>query len=126
MPTYEYLCKSCSHRFEAVQKMTDEPLTICPECGGYIRRVLFPAGIVFKGSGFYKTDHSEGAINRAPTGENGHTPKSDGAESTKEGDSKTTASENKPASSGESKASESTSGASSGKTGENKVAAEAK
>ena len=57
MPTYEYLCKTCSHRFETWQKMTDEPLTICPECGGAIRRVLYPAGIVFKGSGFYKTDH---------------------------------------------------------------------
>lgn len=125
MPTYEYLCKTCSHRFETVQKMTDEPLTICPECGGYIRRVLFPAGIVFKGSGFYKTDHS----GSSPASENGHTPKSDGVESTKEGgeaESKTTASENKPASSGESKASESSSGAASSKTGENKVAVEAK
>lgn len=58
MPTYEYQCKSCSHRFEIWQKMADEPLTTCPECGGTIRRVLFPAGIVFKGSGFYKTDHA--------------------------------------------------------------------
>lgn len=58
MPTYEYLCKTCSHRFETWQKMTDEPLTTCPECGAHIRRVLFPAGVVFKGSGFYKTDHS--------------------------------------------------------------------
>ena len=58
MPTYEYLCKACSHRFEQWQKMTDEPLTICPECGGFIRRVFYPAGIVFKGSGFYKTDHN--------------------------------------------------------------------
>src|SRR4051812_43368222 len=58
MPTYEYLCQTCSHRFETWQKMTDEPLTTCPECGSQIRRVLFPAGIVFKGSGFYKTDHN--------------------------------------------------------------------
>ncbi len=57
MPTYEYLCKTCSHRFETWQKMSEEPLTACPECGGVIRRVLFPAGVVFKGSGFYKTDH---------------------------------------------------------------------
>jgi putative FmdB family regulatory protein len=62
MPTYEYLCKTCSHRFETWQKMTDDPLTICPECGATIRRVLFPAGIVFKGSGFYKTDHPVGAV----------------------------------------------------------------
>lgn len=62
MPTYEYQCKSCEHRFEVWQKMTDEALTICPECKGPIRRVLFPAGIVFKGSGFYKTDHGSGAV----------------------------------------------------------------
>ncbi len=58
MPTYEYLCQACSHRFETWQKMTDEPLTTCPECGSQIRRVLFPTGIVFKGHGFYKTDHN--------------------------------------------------------------------
>ena len=57
MPTYEYLCQACSHRFETWQKMIDDSLEICPECGGHIRRVFFPAGIVFKGSGFYKTDH---------------------------------------------------------------------
>ncbi len=62
MPTYEYQCKSCDHRFEIWQKMTDNPLTVCPECNGTIRRVFFPAGIVFKGSGFYKTDHGSGAV----------------------------------------------------------------
>jgi putative FmdB family regulatory protein len=61
MPTYEYLCKTCSHRFETWQKMIDDPLEICPECGGHIRRVYYPAGIVFKGSGFYKTDHRSSA-----------------------------------------------------------------
>ena len=62
MPTYEYQCKSCHHRFEIWQKMADEPLSTCPECSGSIRRILFPAGIVFKGSGFYKTDHGSGAV----------------------------------------------------------------
>ncbi len=66
MPTYEYLCKTCSHRFETWQKMTDEPLTICPECGGHIRRVLYPAGLVFKGHGFYKTDHGNGVSPASP------------------------------------------------------------
>jgi|SRR5579859_3369131 len=63
MPTYEYLCRQCGHRFEAWQKMTDDPLTVCPECGAEIHRVLYPAGIVFKGSGFYKTEYgsSKGA-----------------------------------------------------------------
>jgi putative FmdB family regulatory protein len=57
MPTYEYLCRQCGHRFEAWQHMTDDPLTVCPKCGAEIHRVLYPAGIVFKGSGFYKTDN---------------------------------------------------------------------
>lgn len=74
MPTYEYLCKTCSHRFEQWQKMADEALTICPECGGSIRRVYYPAGIVFKGSGFYKTDHNASA---STAENNGHAKKSE-------------------------------------------------
>ena len=58
MPTYEYACNDCRHRFETRQRMTDDPITMCPECNGSIYRVLFPVGIVFKGSGFYKTDNS--------------------------------------------------------------------
>ncbi|HLI08436.1 MAG TPA: FmdB family zinc ribbon protein [Ktedonobacteraceae bacterium] len=57
MPTYEYVCHDCNNRFEKWQKMSEAPLTTCPTCGGHIRRVFYPAGIVFKGSGFYKTDH---------------------------------------------------------------------
>jgi putative FmdB family regulatory protein len=56
MPTYEYACTACGHRFEAVHSMTADPLTVCPECGGQLRKVLHAAGIVFKGSGFYATD----------------------------------------------------------------------
>ena len=78
MPTYEYQCKSCDHRFEIWQKMTDEPLTVCPQCHGTIRRVLFPAGIVFKGSGFYKTDHGSGAV----VNEDKHTNQGESKEST--------------------------------------------
>jgi len=69
MPTYEYLCQSCSHRFETWQKMTDEPLTTCPECGQHIRRVLYPTGVIFKGSGFYKTDHSKNGTLPAANGD---------------------------------------------------------
>jgi predicted nucleic acid-binding Zn ribbon protein len=70
--------------------MIEEPLTTCPACGGHIRRVLFPAGIVFKGSGFYKTDHGPGANG------NGHTPKEgDGSKPATEGktETKTTSAE---------------------------------
>ena len=78
MPTYEYLCRHCGHRFEAWQKMTDDPLTTCPQCGESIHRVLYPAGIVFKGSGFYKTEYGSGSSNgKANSSEN----KSETAES---------------------------------------------
>lgn len=81
MPTYEYQCKSCEHRFEVWQKMADQALTVCPECKGTIRRVLFPAGIVFKGSGFYKTDHGNGAVvNEAKENKDGSAKKEDGSE----------------------------------------------
>jgi putative FmdB family regulatory protein len=76
MPTYEYHCPTCSHRFETWQKMTDEPLTICPECGAPIHRVLFPTGIVFKGHGFYKTDHN-GHGSSVATNSNGDSKKSE-------------------------------------------------
>jgi putative FmdB family regulatory protein len=56
MPTYEYECQSCHERVEAVQKFTDASLTICPLCGGELRKVFSAVGIVFKGSGFYKND----------------------------------------------------------------------
>jgi putative FmdB family regulatory protein len=71
MPTYEYACRNCNHRFEKWQKMSDQPLTTCPVCGGSIHRVFFPAGIVFKGSGFYKTDHAGSAAAAAAASTNG-------------------------------------------------------
>ena len=61
MPTYGYRCQSCSDEFEVWQKMTDEPVASCPRCGGSGRRLIFPAGIVFKGSGFYATDNRRGS-----------------------------------------------------------------
>jgi putative FmdB family regulatory protein len=59
MPTYEYACKSCGHTFEIVHSMSDEALTVCPECGGELRKVFAPPAIAFKGSGFYATDHGK-------------------------------------------------------------------
>ena len=58
MPTYDYKCLECKHTFEEFQKITDNPLEICPECGGKIKRLIGPgAGPIFKGSGFYQTDY---------------------------------------------------------------------
>jgi putative FmdB family regulatory protein len=59
MPTYEYVCKSCGHTFEIVRPMSDDTLTVCPECGGELRKVFAPPSIAFKGSGFYATDHGK-------------------------------------------------------------------
>ncbi len=56
MPTYQYACTACGHRFEAVQSFSDASLTDCPECAGRLRKVFSSVGIVFKGSGFYRTD----------------------------------------------------------------------
>jgi putative FmdB family regulatory protein len=56
MPTYEYECQQCHERVEAVQKFSDAALTVCPLCGGELRKVFSAVGIVFKGSGFYKND----------------------------------------------------------------------
>ena len=56
MPTYQYACTACDERLEAVQSFTDAPLTECPACGGTLRKVFSAVGVVFKGSGFYKTD----------------------------------------------------------------------
>jgi putative FmdB family regulatory protein len=57
MPIYEYQCQVCSVRFERKQSVYDDPVTTCPECGGKVRKLFFPAGIIFKGSGWYKTDN---------------------------------------------------------------------
>jgi putative FmdB family regulatory protein len=56
MPTYQYACTQCGEHLEVVQKFSDEPLTECPACAGTLRKVFSPVGVVFKGSGFYKTD----------------------------------------------------------------------
>jgi putative FmdB family regulatory protein len=57
VPLYDYQCDHCGHRFEVRQGINEDPLTICPQCEGSIRRVIHPVGIVFKGSGFYITDN---------------------------------------------------------------------
>lgn len=73
MPTYEYECLKCNHRFEVMQSITDEPLRVCPECGGKVRRLIHGGmGIIFKGSGFYSTDNRNGS--RKGGGESGPAP----------------------------------------------------
>lgn len=57
MPTYGYRCTNCGHQFEIRQKVSDDPLKVCPECQGKLTKVLYPTGVIFKGSGFYSTDY---------------------------------------------------------------------
>jgi putative FmdB family regulatory protein len=61
VPTYQYACTSCGHQLEAVQSFADEPLTQCPACEGRLRKLFSSVGIVFKGSGFYRTDSRNGS-----------------------------------------------------------------
>ena len=57
MPTYGYRCGACGHEFEIQQRISAEPLTVCPKCQGPLSKMLYPTGVIFKGSGFYKTDY---------------------------------------------------------------------
>jgi putative FmdB family regulatory protein len=56
VPTYDYQCRSCGRTFEVIHSMSEDGPSVCEECGGALRRVFHPTGIIFKGSGFYKTD----------------------------------------------------------------------
>ena len=69
MPTYSYACTACGHRFDAQQAFTDDSLTECPECSGRLRKLFGAVGVVFKGSGFYRTDsRSSGKTASIPAG----------------------------------------------------------
>ena len=61
MPIYGYKCKQCGHELEVLQSISDAPLKTCPECMGPLQKQLYPAGIIFKGSGFYSTDYKGGS-----------------------------------------------------------------
>ena len=87
MPTYQYACTACDERLEAVQSFTDAPLTECPACGGALRKVFSAVGVVFKGSGFYKTD-SRSAPKSADAGTGKSDGKADSKSDSKAGDSK--------------------------------------
>ncbi len=69
MPTYAYACTACDHRFDAVQSFSDDALTVCPECGGVLRKQYGSVGVTFNGSGFYRTDSrsNAGAAAQTPT-----------------------------------------------------------
>jgi len=106
VPTYQYACTACGERLEAVQKFTDDPLTVCPACEGKLRKLFSPVGIVFKGSGFYRNDSrvsaGNGSKDKVPNGSSADSSapaeKSSGADQkTSSSGSGSSSSETKPA-----------------------------
>ncbi|KAA0023788.1 FmdB family zinc ribbon protein [Antrihabitans cavernicola] len=94
MPTYSYACTECDNRFDIVQSFSDDTLTVCPECSGKLRKLFNSVGIVFKGSGFYRTDSRAGSTASEAAGEKSTTdkPKSDAPATAKKEKSDSTAS----------------------------------
>ncbi|OFB37919.1 FmdB family transcriptional regulator [Mycolicibacterium sp. (ex Dasyatis americana)] len=101
MPTYSYACTECGNRFDAVQAFSDDALTTCPKCSGKLRKLFGSVGVVFKGSGFYRTDNRESGKSSS----NGSSAKS------AEGSSSSTSSDSSSSSSASSSASSSSSAA---------------
>lgn len=107
MPTYQYACTTCDHRFDAVQSFSDASLTVCPVCSGPLRKVFSSVGIVFKGSGFYRTDSRAGAV---PKGEaKGEAKTETKVEAKSESSSSSASSESSSGSSGKKESSSSSS-----------------
>jgi len=78
MPIYGYRCEQCGHELEVLQSMSDQPLKVCPNCMGPLRKMIYPAGIIFKGSGYYTTDYKS----QGKSGSNGEAGSGAAAEST--------------------------------------------
>ena len=89
MPIYEYKCEN-GHVFDVMQKLSDDPLTTCRECGAPVRKVLHPVSIAFKGSGFYSTDYRGSGSQKAETTKNGESGKKEGAPEKSTSSEKTT------------------------------------
>jgi putative FmdB family regulatory protein len=79
VPTYQYVCTECATPLEAVQKFTDDALTVCPACGGKLRKVFSSVGVVFKGAGFYRTDSRNDSKARVDAGGSASTSSESGA-----------------------------------------------
>ena len=107
MPIYGYRCRTCGHEFEVLQKMSDAPLMTCPKCSGQLAKIVYAAGVVYKGSGYYSTDYKGGKAAAATASGNGAKSDSDsssGSDTKPAGESST-----KSESKSESKTSESSS-----------------
>ena len=74
MPTYSYRCTECDSAFDIVQAFTDDTLTVCPTCGGKLRKVFSPVGVTFSGSGFYRTDSRAAGSSSSDSSSSGSSP----------------------------------------------------
>ena len=92
MPTYQYACTECGHAFEQFQSFSDDALTHCPECDGRLRKVFNAVGVVFKGSGFYRTDSRSGSTSSGSTSSGSGSSDSSSSTSTSSGDGKSSSS----------------------------------
>jgi putative FmdB family regulatory protein len=120
VPTYEYACTECGDRIEVVQRFTDDPLTVCSACGGKLRKLFSAVGIVFKGSGFYRTDSRSGSSS-VKAGANGSTG-SDSSSSGSDKSDKTPASGSANGSAGSGDPAGAKTGSASSGSGEKKAA----
>ncbi|MCX5312566.1 FmdB family zinc ribbon protein [Streptomyces sp. NBC_00154] len=109
MPTYQYQCTECGEGLEAVQKFTDDALTVCPNCEGRLKKVFSAVGIVFKGSGFYRNDSRGSSSSSAPASSSAKAAGSASSTSSTGSDSKSSASSSAAASSSSSSSSASSS-----------------
>lgn len=93
MPTYSYACTVCDNKFDIVQSFSDDSLTVCPECGGKLRKLFNSVGVVFKGSGFYRTDsRSNGSVPAASSSSDSSSDSSSTSSSTSDSGSSSAAS----------------------------------
>ncbi|HET7355363.1 MAG TPA: FmdB family zinc ribbon protein [Nocardioidaceae bacterium] len=118
MPTYQYACTECEHAFEQVQSFTEDSLSVCPQCEGRLRKVFNAVGVVFKGSGFYRTD----SRNDSRNGSKSSSSSSDSGSSSASSDAGSSSSSDAGSSSGNGSGS-STGSASSGSSSTTKGAA---
>jgi putative FmdB family regulatory protein len=118
VPTYQYACKepACGHRFEAVQSFSDDPIAICPVCEGQVRKVFSAVGVVFKGSGFYRTDSRENAKSPNGSSPNGSSPNGSGEKKSEAASSSSSGESSGSGSAGSGAKAPASSGSSSGST----------
>ncbi|GAA1985648.1 FmdB family zinc ribbon protein [Kitasatospora viridis] len=99
MPTYQYQCTECGNGLEVVQKFTDEALTVCPNCEGRLRKVFSAVGVVFKGSGFYRTDSRSSSSSSVSSGSGSAAPSTSGSGAASSSSSSASPSASSPSSS---------------------------